>query len=111
MKEPLVLKNRLKEARAERGLSQTQLAEMVGVSRNTLLCKTIRTIRTEERSRVCCTRSSRTCSTSDCCGAREPARPDLRRMWHEQRKHKLHPDLGAPILLGGDHLTVITEDG
>ena len=36
MKESLVLKNRLKEARAERGLSQTQLAEIVGVSRNTI---------------------------------------------------------------------------
>ena len=36
MKESLVLKNRLKEARAERGLSQAQLAEMVGVSRNTI---------------------------------------------------------------------------
>lgn len=36
MEESLVLKNRLKEARAERGLSQTQLAEMVGVSRNTI---------------------------------------------------------------------------
>lgn len=36
MKESLVLKNRLKEARAERGLSQTRLAEMVGVSRNTI---------------------------------------------------------------------------
>lgn len=36
MKESLVLKNRLKEARVERGLSQTQLAEMVGVSRNTI---------------------------------------------------------------------------
>ena len=34
MDEKLVLKNRLKEARAERKLSQTQLAEMVGVSRN-----------------------------------------------------------------------------
>ncbi|MDN0070046.1 helix-turn-helix transcriptional regulator [Collinsella ihumii] len=32
----MVLKNRLKEARAERGLSQTRLAEMVGVSRNTI---------------------------------------------------------------------------
>ena len=32
----LVLKNRLKEARAELKLSQTQLAEMVGVSRNTI---------------------------------------------------------------------------
>lgn len=36
MKESLVLKNRLKEARAERGFSQAQLAEMVGVSRNTI---------------------------------------------------------------------------
>lgn len=32
----LILKNRLKAARAERGLSQTQLAEIVGVSRNTI---------------------------------------------------------------------------
>ena len=32
----LILKNRLKVARAERGLSQTQLAELVGVSRNTI---------------------------------------------------------------------------
>lgn len=32
----LKLKNRLKEARSEAGLSQTQLAEMVGVSRNTI---------------------------------------------------------------------------
>nr|WP_239283334.1 helix-turn-helix transcriptional regulator [Collinsella sp. An271] len=32
----MVLKNRLKEARAERGFSQAQLAEMVGVSRNTI---------------------------------------------------------------------------
>ena len=36
MDESLVLKNRLKEARSERGLSQTQLAELVGVSRNTI---------------------------------------------------------------------------
>ncbi len=36
MKESLVLKNRLREARRARGLSQTQLAEMVGVSRNTI---------------------------------------------------------------------------
>ena len=34
--EQLVLKNRLKVARAERGMSQTQLAELVGVSRNTI---------------------------------------------------------------------------
>ena len=32
----LVLKNRLKEARLEQKLSQTALAEMVGVSRNTI---------------------------------------------------------------------------
>ena len=36
MKEELVLKNRLKEARGEVGLSQGQLAELVGVSRNTI---------------------------------------------------------------------------
>lgn len=30
------LKNSLKEARSQRGLSQAQLAEMVGVSRNTI---------------------------------------------------------------------------
>ncbi len=36
MKESLGLKNRLREARAERGLSQAQLAELVGVSRNTI---------------------------------------------------------------------------
>ncbi len=32
----LKLKNNLKEARAKANLSQTQLAEMVGVSRNTI---------------------------------------------------------------------------
>ena len=36
MNDQLILKNRLKEIRAERGLSQTELAEMVGVSRNTI---------------------------------------------------------------------------
>ena len=36
MKEELILKNHLKEARSEKGLSQVQLAEMVGVSRNTI---------------------------------------------------------------------------
>lgn len=36
MKDNLLLKNRLTVARAEKGLSQTQLAEMVGVSRNTI---------------------------------------------------------------------------
>lgn len=36
MENNLVLKNHLKEARAELKLSQTQLAEMVGVSRNTI---------------------------------------------------------------------------
>ncbi|MDE6260951.1 MAG: helix-turn-helix transcriptional regulator [Oscillospiraceae bacterium] len=36
MDESLILKNRLKDARAEKGLSQGQLAELVGVSRNTI---------------------------------------------------------------------------
>lgn len=36
MDDKLVLKNRLKEARAEHKLSQNQLAKMVGVSRNTI---------------------------------------------------------------------------
>ncbi len=36
MNEELKLKNRLKEARQSAKLSQTQLAEMVGVSRNTI---------------------------------------------------------------------------
>lgn len=36
MDESLVLKNRLREARGERGLSQEQLARLVGVSRNTI---------------------------------------------------------------------------
>jgi len=34
--EELVLHNNLKEVRAEQKLSQSQLAEMVGVSRNTI---------------------------------------------------------------------------
>ena len=36
MDEKLILKNHLKEARAEQKLSQNQLADMVGVSRNTI---------------------------------------------------------------------------
>ena len=36
MDDKLILKNRLKEARAELKLSQSQLADMVGVSRNTI---------------------------------------------------------------------------
>ena len=36
MNDKLILKNRLKEARVQSGMSQTQLAEMVGVSRNTI---------------------------------------------------------------------------
>lgn len=36
MDRSLILHNRLSEARAERGLSQTSLAAMVGVSRNTI---------------------------------------------------------------------------
>lgn len=36
MNEQLILKNNLKQARGEADLSQAQLAEMVGVSRNTI---------------------------------------------------------------------------
>lgn len=36
MDESLVLKNRLKDARSEKGFSQAALAELVGVSRNTI---------------------------------------------------------------------------
>ena len=36
MDDALILKNRLKEARSEKGLSQAALAELVGVSRNTI---------------------------------------------------------------------------
>lgn len=36
MDSELILKNRVKEARTEAGLSQAQLAEVVGVSRNTI---------------------------------------------------------------------------
>ena len=36
MDDQLVLKNRVKVARAEKNLSQAQLAELVGVSRNTI---------------------------------------------------------------------------
>lgn len=36
MNDKLVLKNHLKEARNEKKMSQTALAEMVGVSRNTI---------------------------------------------------------------------------
>ena len=36
MDEKLVLKNKLKEIRTEKGLSQAELAQMVGVSRNTI---------------------------------------------------------------------------
>ena len=36
MRDELVLQNRVKEARTECGLSQAQLAEMIGVSRNTI---------------------------------------------------------------------------
>lgn len=36
MDDSLVLRNRLKSARMEKGLSQNQLAEIVGVSRNTI---------------------------------------------------------------------------
>lgn len=36
MDQELILKNRLKEARSAKKLSQSQLAELVGVSRNTI---------------------------------------------------------------------------
>ncbi len=36
MDDTLILKNRLKEARTEKKLSQAALAQMVGVSRNTI---------------------------------------------------------------------------
>ena len=36
MDDKLILKNHLREARTEKKLSQSQLAEMVGVSRNTI---------------------------------------------------------------------------
>lgn len=36
MEDKLILKNRLKEVRTEKGISQTQLAQLVGVSRNSI---------------------------------------------------------------------------
>lgn len=36
MDDKLILKNRLKEARAEKGMSQSDLAQTIGVSRNTI---------------------------------------------------------------------------
>lgn len=36
MDDTLILRNRLKEARAQKGLSQAELAKIVGVSRNTI---------------------------------------------------------------------------
>lgn len=36
MREELTLRNHLREARLEKNLSQTQLAQLVGVSRNTI---------------------------------------------------------------------------
>lgn len=36
MIDELILKNRIKEARAEKGISQAELAKLVGVSRNTI---------------------------------------------------------------------------
>lgn len=36
MEDKLILKNNLKQARSEKGLSQSELAKLVGVSRNTI---------------------------------------------------------------------------
>ena len=36
MGDKLILKNNLRDARSEKGLAQQQLADMVGVSRNTI---------------------------------------------------------------------------
>ncbi len=36
MDEQLILKNNLKQVRSEKGMSQSALAELVGVSRNTI---------------------------------------------------------------------------
>ena len=36
MREELILLNRIKDARTQAGMSQAQLAELVGVSRNTI---------------------------------------------------------------------------
>ena len=36
MGDKLILKNNLRDARSEKGLSQQQLADLVGVSRNTI---------------------------------------------------------------------------
>ena len=36
LEDKLILKNHLKEARMEKGFSQSQLAELIGVSRNTI---------------------------------------------------------------------------
>ena len=42
MKDALILKNRLKEARTEKKLSQSAFAQLVGVSRNTRARRTAR---------------------------------------------------------------------
>ena len=38
MNDQLILKNMLRELRVEKGLSQSELAEMVGVRRETIVC-------------------------------------------------------------------------
>ena len=69
MNDQLILKNRLKEARAEKKLSQAQLAELVGVSRNTISSIETGQFNPTAKLAWCCaspwTRSLRTSSTSD----------------------------------------------
>ena len=57
MDEKLILRNRLKAARAEKHLSQGQLAEMVGVSRNTISSIETQGFYTKTRSRAAFSRN------------------------------------------------------
>ena len=69
MNDTLVLKNRIKEARTERKLSQAALAELVGVSRNTISSiETGQFSPTAKLALILCiawTRNSRSSSTSN----------------------------------------------